>query len=182
MSQTTVQMAGVGLEHGTGTLLQTSLTNEQRGAKRSPAVRKAWAHCPLSGGWFSRSPMRGRQFSKSLCIGVLRFLDDLIHRALFDDAPRIHDRDAVAEFGREPEVVGDRMMAVPRSWLICFIRFMICAWMVTSSAVVGSSASSKRRDRRPAQWRSGCAAACRRRIDADRRRNGPSAMGCRPRS
>ena len=35
-----------------------------------------------------------------------------------------------------------RMVAVPNSAFTCFSRSRICAWMVTSSAVVGSSAMS----------------------------------------
>ena len=77
-------------------------------------------------------------------VGVLRVVEELVERALLDDAAGVHDDDAVGDVGDDAEVVGDEddpgaasRRAASRS------SSRICAWIVTSSAVVGSSAISR---------------------------------------
>ena len=57
---------------------------------------------------------------------------------------------------------------------------MIWAWIVTSSALVGSSAMADERLRTPGPSRSGRAGPCRRRARADRPRARAGRRGCRP--
>ena len=60
-----------------------------------------------------------------------------------DDAAGIHHDDLVGDLGDDAEVVGDQhdRSADARRWSF-LMSCRICAWMVTSSAVVGSSAIS----------------------------------------
>ena len=64
-------------------------------------------------------------------------------RPLLDDPARVHDGDLVGRLGDDAQVVGDEddrraeLRAAARA-----ISSRICAWTVTSSAVVGSSAIS----------------------------------------
>ncbi len=77
-------------------------------------------------------------------------------------------RDAVGDLGDDAEIMGDEQHAGACSRCRSRISFRICAWVVTSSAVVGSSAISTA-GRAPAPSRSWRADAGRRTIDADRR-------------
>ena len=61
---------------------------------------------------------------------------------LLDDLAGVHDRDPVAHLGDDAEVVGDEDDRGPGLVARLRIRSRICAWIVTSSAVVGSSAMS----------------------------------------
>ena len=64
------------------------------------------------------------------------------HRRFLDDPAGVHDRDAVGHLGDHAEVVRDQEQREPQPLLQSRSRSRICAWMVTSSAVVGSSAMS----------------------------------------
>jgi hypothetical protein len=61
---------------------------------------------------------------------------------LLDDAAGIHDRDAVAFSATTPRSWLISTSAMPVSRRMLRSRARICAWMVASSAVVGSSATS----------------------------------------
>ena len=76
-------------------------------------------------------------------VGVLRVVEELVERALLDDPAGVHDDDAVGDVGDDAEVVGDEDDPVPASRSrSARSSSRICAWIVTSSAVVGSSAIS----------------------------------------
>ena len=68
--------------------------------------------------------------------------EEVEHRRLFDDAPGVHDDDALAELRDHAEVVRDEQDSQAEALLQDASSSMICAWMVTSRAVVGSSAMS----------------------------------------
>ena len=74
-------------------------------------------------------------------VGVLRRVEDRVDRALLHHAPEVHDDHLVAHLGDHAEVVGDEddRHAAPAAGG-SLERSRICAWVVTSSAVVGSSA------------------------------------------
>ena len=59
-----------------------------------------------------------REFRKcvkqALRVGVLRFLEQVVHRGLLDDASGIHDGHVVGAFGHDAEVVRDEKDAHPR--------------------------------------------------------------------
>ena len=59
-----------------------------------------------------------------------------------DDAPGAHDGHPVGDARDRAEVMGDEHHAMPRARFSSASSASICAWMVTSSAVVGSSAMS----------------------------------------
>ena len=71
-----------------------------------------------------------------------RVVEELVERALLDDPARVHDDDPVGDVGDDAEVVGDEDDAAPVSARSSRSSSRICAWIVTSSAVVGSSAIS----------------------------------------
>ena len=74
-------------------------------------------------------------------VGVLGVVEDLVERALLDDPAGVHDGDPVGDVGHDAEVVGDQDHGRARSRRAARgCRSRICAWIVTSSAVVGSSA------------------------------------------
>ena len=75
-------------------------------------------------------------------VRVLRVAEHGRLRPLLDDAARVHDDDPLGELRDDAHVVRDQhdrrvVLALSR-----FISARICAWIVTSSAVVGSSAIS----------------------------------------
>ena len=65
---------------------------------------------------------------------------ELVHRRLLDDVAGIHDGDRSARRATTPRSCEIQITAVPSSACSRFTSSTICAWMVTSSAVVGSSA------------------------------------------
>ena len=84
--------------------------------------------------------------SRPARVGMLRLGEERDRRGLHDLAAGIHHDDAVRDLGDDAEIMGDEdqrpcgaRAAARRS------RSRICAWMVTSSAVVGSSAISSLR-------------------------------------
>ena len=70
--------------------------------------------------------------------------EDLFHRALFDLLPRSITTTSSAISATTPMSWVMKITAVPRSRCRARTVFRICAWMVTSSAVVGSSAINRR--------------------------------------
>jgi hypothetical protein len=62
--------------------------------------------------------------------------------ALLDDPAEIHHRHRSAVWAITPRSCVMKMMPMPNSATRSFIRSITCAWIVTSSAVVGSSAIS----------------------------------------
>ena len=76
-------------------------------------------------------------------VRVLRVVEDLVDRALLDDPPGVHDGDPVGDVGDDAEVVRHEDDARRCDSVRSSLRTSrICAWIVTSSAVVGSSAMS----------------------------------------
>jgi len=66
--------------------------------------------------------------------------EQLGHRRLFNFAAGIHHHDALGDFGDHSEIMGDQNDRRTERRLRSSISCRICAWIVTSSAVVGSSA------------------------------------------
>ncbi len=84
-------------------------THGQRGAKRQPGGA-AYG----SGTWPSIAARRacsrssfGIEPSRPDGVGMLRPREELAHRRLLDDAPRVHHRHVLRELGDHAEVVGD---------------------------------------------------------------------------
>ena len=86
-----------------------------RSPPRLPAVTahsRRQAHRRLGACQRSRRPRRNRNHARSgiqkgARVGVLRGGEDLGGGALLDDDPALHDHDAIADLGRDPEVVRD---------------------------------------------------------------------------
>ena len=70
----------------------------------------------------------------------LRLTKDRLGWPLFDYAAVLHDDDAVGYLGDHSEVVGDEQHPYRGAAAAPRISLRICACVVTSSAVVGSSA------------------------------------------
>jgi len=75
-------------------------------------------------------------------VGCPRAAEQLLDRRLFHLASRVHDDDALRHLRDHAEAWVIRMMAASIFCLSSRMRSRICAWMVTSRAVVGSSAIS----------------------------------------
>ncbi len=73
-------------------------------------------------------------------IGMTRLGEERLRRCLLDDAAGIHHDDLLAHFRDHAEIVGDQQDRDIEVALQLFQSSRICAWIVTSSAVVGSSA------------------------------------------
>ena len=90
----------------------------------------------------------GRQGSSRLGIEAIRptvygcsgSLEEVGHAGLLDDLASVHHGNPVGRLGHHPEVMGDQQNRGAELALQSSIIAKICAWMVTSSAVVGSSA------------------------------------------
>ncbi len=76
-------------------------------------------------------------------VGVLRAREDLVDGRLFDHPALLHHVDALGHLAHDAEVVRDEQHRHAHLALQRFSSSRICAWMVTSSAVVGSSAMSR---------------------------------------
>ena len=87
----------------------------------------------------SRCGMRAQQAAR---VGMRRAVEQLVDRRLLDLAAGIHHHHAVGVLGHHAQVVGDQHDRGAEVSCSSRIRSRICAWMVTSSAVVGSSAIS----------------------------------------
>jgi len=121
----------------------------QRGAKRQPAERMvaAPARVPGIGRQARRRAGRRRAARASRRAGVGVRADGAKKsraRAYLDDLPGVASTPTRSAMrGHDAEVVGDQQQAPCRcSRCRSRSRSRICAWMVTSSAVVGSSAIS----------------------------------------
>ena len=73
----------------------------------------------------------------------MRAREDLVDRALLGDLAGVHDDDVVGDLGDHAEIVRDHDDRGLELVLEVRISFRIWAWVVTSSAVVGSSAISR---------------------------------------
>ena len=95
-----------------------------------------------------RRPQRRHGIDQATRIGVLRPGQHVVGAALLDgDAVLQHD-DAVGDIGDHAEIVGDEQHARCHACgATRAISLRICACVVTSSAVVGSSAISRRGSR-----------------------------------
>src|SRR5215831_5698583 len=84
---------------------------DQRAARGEAAARRRVQErrrLALDGGEATdRTGHLGNRGDQRLRVGMRRRLEDLPHRAAFDDAAGIHDRDAVAHAADDTEVVGD---------------------------------------------------------------------------
>ena len=96
-----------------------------------------------------------------------RLIEEIEHARLLDRPAGIHHDDAVGDLGDDAEIVGDQQMRRAEAALEIRISPRICAWIVTSSAVVGSSAIEDARLAGERQARSSRAAASRRTVRAD---------------
>ena len=65
---------------------------------------------------------------------------DVAHGSLLDELSLEHDGDAVGRFRDDAEIVGDQQQRQVERVFISRSSSSTCAWIVTSSAVVGSSA------------------------------------------
>ena len=125
-----------------------SMRSGQRSAKRQPggSARRSGTmpsivrEAPL-GSPRGRAPA-GCSRAGRACTGASAARRGLAHGRALDDAPRVHDDDVLRVLGDDAEVVRDEQDAHRRA-ARCSSRSSsrICAWMVTSSAVVGSSAT-----------------------------------------
>ena len=80
---------------------------------------------------------------QALGVGVLGLEQHLVDRAVLDDPAGVHDHDVVGHLGDDAQVVRDEHHApCPCCSWTDRMSSRICAWMVTSRAVVGSSAMS----------------------------------------
>ena len=149
--------AGVG-SRSAGTMPGISAS---RGASRVPAS--------------SSARHRAQQAAR---VGMERLVEQIAVPALPRPCGRRTSRRRVASLGDDAEVVRDQHDRRRRA-RCCSSRISsrICAWIVTSSAVVGSSAISSSGCRR-APSRSSRAGACRRRAGAGTRRRAARARGC----
>ena len=119
----------------------------QRGAKAQPS-----AHGSVSDGepgigrsgtprgWSSR----GTDASSPVVYGCRGRGEQRPARGRLDDPAGVHDVHLVAQPGDDAEVVGDEDQRGPVPTTSSRSSSRICAWIVTSSAVVGSSAMSSR--------------------------------------
>ena len=85
---------------------------------------------------------RGTQRNRPECVGVSGRGEEVQDRRRLHDAAGVHDDHPVAVPGDDAQVVRDQDGAEVRARDQVVESSRICAWMVTSSAVVGSSAMS----------------------------------------
>ena len=123
---------------------QSSCAYRQRGANGQLAGSVSmFGGAPSIGCSAWRRPVsrRGTLWSRPSvygCRGEAKIGDG---RSGLDDRPRVHDLNSLAHPGYDSEVVRDQdRVPVPRSVTRSRRRSRICAWIVTSRAVVGSSA------------------------------------------
>ena len=140
--------------------------------KRQPPAGKSMADGTMPGIASSRSlpaPIaRGIERAEPVRVRVPRLAEEPVDTAASSTTlPAYMTATRSATLGDHAEVVGDDSMT-PCRCRSCSSRSSsrICAWIVTSSAVVGSSAMRSARVARRAPWRSSRAAACRPRAGA----------------
>ena len=119
-----------------------------RGAARIEAA--AWGMWNKSGAW-PGIPVRALSFwdgpaetQEALRIGMGRTIKDIVCRPLFDDDAGIHDVNAAAHLSNDAEIMGDETTAMPNSVWRRLRTSRTWASVVTSRAVVGSSAKRSR--------------------------------------
>ena len=158
------------------------MLDARRAARREAAARREVDEVGHQPGITSSSsliwPSIGRP-DEPLGVGVLRVAEQRAHVGLLDDLAGVHDGHPIGHLGHHAQVVGDEDDRGARSRWRSRIRSRICAWMVTSSAVVGSSAISSSGSR-PAPWRSSRAVPSRPTSRGDRPRAGVPGLGCPP--
>ena len=110
---------------------------------------------------------------KGVGVGVTRAAVDGVAVADLDDLAEVHDRDALREVPHDGQVVGDEEERDAQLLLDLLRRLTTWAWMETSSAETGSSATISFGSG-PARGRRRCAGAGRRRTRAG---SGCSARG-----
>ena len=128
---------------------QTSRANAQRGGTAQPCGSAPRVGHIAGDRLEPALPprLRGRRAAPSVSrparVGHAAAREQASTRRRLDHPPGIHHDDAVGDLGHDAEVVGDEQDAPCRS-RCCSVRISsrICAWIVTSSAVVGSSAIS----------------------------------------
>ena len=126
-----------------GGVSQTGRRNGHRGAKRQPGGLlmggrgQAIDGGELAGAWPVKSRHRSKQ---SHSVGMPRPLIHRVGGAFLHKLAGIHDGDAMRVARDNAEIVGDQDQRDSRSRDSFCISSRICAWIVTSSAVVGSSA------------------------------------------
>ena len=89
-----------------------------------------------------RAQPRHRGEQRSACTDARGACEDLRRGAVLDLLAAVHHHDAVGHLGDDAHVVRDEDTAMCISSCRARISSRICAWIVTSSAVVGSSAIS----------------------------------------
>jgi len=123
-----------------------AMRNGQRGANRHPTDRERIGRCALDGGQAAgprQMPVDARhRIDQCPGIGMARIGQHLLGRPLLHHLAGIHHDDAPAHIRDHAERMADEDDAAPKSRSIPRSGRGICAWMVTSSAVVGSSAIS----------------------------------------
>ena len=124
---------------------QRSITSPQRSAKRQPV--NTW----FSGGTVPgidaslrpRLAVSGSASNRLTAYGMQRTREELLRVGDLDDLAGVHQRDAMRHLRDDREVVRDQQHRHLLRACSSFSRSRICAWIVTSSAVVGSSAIRK---------------------------------------
>ena len=135
---------GAARSSSAGRSVQAPNTCGQRGANEQPEGRASSdggrPGMAVSRRGLGRS-MRGIEPSSPQRVRMLRVREQLALGAVLDDPARVHHAHAIGEIGHHAHVVRDhddgRAEVAPAA---CAGASRICAWIVTSSAVVGSSA------------------------------------------
>ena len=162
-----------------------AVVGRERAARVEQAAARPVAHARHDAG-DGRQEARSRRAPAALQqgrgVGVLRVGEQARDRPAPRPAGRRTARPPAATVSATtPMSWVIRISAMPRSRCRSSRRSRICAWMVTSSAVVGSSAISSAGCRR-SPWRSSPAGSCRPRAGAGRRRAARSGDGMPTRS
>src|SRR5882724_6194870 len=108
---------------------------------------------PVIGMWYGAAD-RGQSFARvgvnpwnraqeGLSVWMFRVVKNFVHGCLLDDAAQVHDHNGIGHLGDHAQSWVMSMIAIPYSRCSWRMRSRICAWVVTSSAVVGSSAISR---------------------------------------
>ena len=134
----------------------------------NPGIARDRGTAPSTDASCPRGPVPGIEASSARVYGWRGLSKSRARGCDLRHAAAVEHQHAVGDLGDHAEIVGDEQdrQALSRCSLRSSVR--ICAWIVTSSAVVGSSAISSRAP--PAPSRSSRAGACRRTFRADRRR------------
>ena len=121
----------------------------------------------------------GNRFEQPVRVRIQRISKQLGGRRLLHHPSRVQNRHIVGILATMPRSCVTRITARPSRTCNSRMRSRICAWIVTFSAVVGSSAISSA-GHTTAPSRSSPADACRPRADADSRRSDARDRQSRP--